>query len=70
MDGSRPRPSPRETPRGRVVTHRGSDPAMDRRLRDPVFAAAYRSYVEDLRRQVLGLTARRKRSPRIPALAR
>jgi hypothetical protein len=70
MDGSRPRPSHRGAPRGRVAAHRGSDPVLERRLRDPVFAESYQRYVDELRRQVLALTARRKKSPRIPALAR
>jgi hypothetical protein len=43
---------------------------LDRRLRDPVFAESYRRYVDDLRRQILQLTARRKRSRRIPAFSR
>jgi hypothetical protein len=43
---------------------------LDARLRDPVFAEAYRRYVDDLRLQALQLTARRKRSPRIGAFNR
>jgi hypothetical protein len=70
MDGSRPRPSFRGAPRGRVVAHRGPDPILERRLRDPVFAEAYRRYLEELRRQVMAITARRKKSRGIAALIR
>ena len=70
MDGSRPRPSLRGSPHGRVVSHRAPDPLLDARLADPVFAEAYRLYVDDLRRQALQLTARRKRSPKIAAFNR
>jgi hypothetical protein len=70
VDGSRPRPSLRGSPHGRVVSHRPPDPMLDARLRDPVFAEAYRRYVDDLRRQALQLTARRKRSPKIASFNR
>jgi hypothetical protein len=52
------------------VSHRVPDPLLEARLRDPVFAEAYRLYVDDLRRQALELTARRKRSPRTAAFNR